>query len=155
MRINNKSSHFSRVKRTTCAQSHRETANKIPLTKFKTIKDHNASSRSPGKLINRTKMNFQVMHTMKSMSLGRRGKEASSPKMVSTDIKIYNQGYLLKSSNGKRKYWSKVYCILRGNSLLWTKSYEHKRVKGCIQFDLYRNLKITLKDSATFMFIFS
>jgi len=146
MRINHKSIHSNKPK-----EALNETANRVRLARYNTIRDHNASSNSPSKLVNRTKINFQIMRTLKTMSSGK-GKKINDLKETSAEIKILKQGHIWKLSNGKRKGWSKAYCVLRGNSLLWTQSYENKRVKGCIQFDLFKNLILKLKDSNTFMY---
>jgi hypothetical protein len=154
MRINHKDTYFNKTKETFITQSKKETANKVRSIQCKTIRDHNAASNSPSKLVNRTKMNFQVMRTMKSMSLTRKGKKVNGFTGTPAEIRIKKQGYMWKLADGKNKRWSKAYCLLRGNSLLWTQSYENKRVRGCVQFDLVKDIELKLKDTNTFMYNF-
>eukprot|EP00826_Nyctotherus_ovalis_P010195 TRINITY_DN12709_c0_g3_i1.p1 TRINITY_DN12709_c0_g3~~TRINITY_DN12709_c0_g3_i1.p1 ORF type:complete len:244 (-),score=47.75 TRINITY_DN12709_c0_g3_i1:549-1280(-) len=150
MKINHKLDSFNKPKD---IAKRKKTANKVLSERFHSIKDH-AASKQISTRVNRTKMDFQVMHTMRSMSLKRKREGKSSLRSKPTEIKICKQGYLWKLSNSKRKRWTKVYCVVRGNSLLWTKSYENKRVRGCLQFDLFSGLALSSRaESFTLVFI--
>lgn len=150
MKINHKLESFNKLKNTA---NRKKTANKVLSERFHSIKDHIAAKQINAR-VNRTKMDFQVMHTMRSMSVKKKRAGKSSARPKPTEAKVRKQGYLWKLSNGKRRRWTKVYCVVRGSSLLWTKSYEDKRVSGCLQFELFSGL-VLISRAENFMSVFA
>ena len=70
-------------------------------------------------------------------------------------INIEKESYLLKKSKNPNKSLIKKYCILKGNTFIWKKSKLSNIMQSCIQFDLYKNIKIQQTNENTMMFVFN